>query len=161
MGLQIIEKLNEIVGKHKAPHVDVFNGNYLLHAQVGIETDEGSSPGCRIPIGKEPEIHNHLIQSAPFHKYFPSGIGDIFKFDETAKKNPEHILDIIKGAFSLDMRYFSLYCADCDVIRISGYLVKRSEIEKLEKGEKVLRDTTALGLGSVKHSRILERKTRI
>ncbi|MCY6353806.1 YjjI family glycine radical enzyme [Clostridium sp. ZS2-4] len=160
LGYKIIEKLDEEVKKHKNPYCKITGENFLLHAQVGIDSDENISPGCRIPIGEEPELHEHLIQSAKFHKFFPSGIGDIFAFDETTKKNPEFILDIIKGAFSQNMRYLSLYCTDCDVIRITGYLVKKSEIEKLDRGEQVLRDTVALGLGAVKNHRVLNRKVR-
>ncbi|WP_102401006.1 YjjI family glycine radical enzyme [Haloimpatiens massiliensis] len=160
LGLDIIEKLYEEVSKHKAPYCEKSDNKYLLHAQVGIDSDKNISPGCRIPIGEEPELHDHIVQSAPFHKYFPSGIGDIFPFEETAKRNPKFILDIIKGAFSLNMRYFSLYSSDSDVIRITGYLVKKSDIEKLEKGKQALQDTVALGLGAVKNQRVLERKVR-
>lgn len=160
LGLKIIEKLEEEVNKHNNPHCKPFNGKFLLHAQVGIDTDKGTSPGCRIPIGEEPELHEHLIQSAKFHRFFPSGIGDIFKFDQTTKNNPEFILDIIKGVFSQKMRYLSLHGSDSDVIRITGYLVKRSEIEKLRRGEQVLQDTVALGLGAVDNQKVLERKVR-
>lgn len=160
LAYKIIEKLDKEVKKHKNPHCKVTNENFLLHAQVGIDSDENISPGCRIPIGEEPELHEHLIQSAKFHKFFPSGIGDIFAFDETTKKNPKFVLDIIKGAFSQGMRYFSLYCTDCDVIRITGYLVKKSEIKKLDRGEQVLRDTVGLGLGAVKNQKVLDRKVR-
>ena len=160
LGYRIIEKMEEVVNKHNNQYCEVSNGKYLLHAQVGIDSDIGVSPGCRIPIGEEPEIHHHIMQSAKFHKFFPSGIGDIFNFDKTVKENPKYVLDIIKGAFSADMRYFSLYSTECDVIRITGYLVKRSEIEKLQAGKQVLQDTVALGLGAVKNNRILERKVR-
>lgn len=160
LGYHIIEKLYEEVNNHNNKYCGVTKGKFLLHAQVGIETDYGISPGCRIPIGEEPEIHQHVIQSAKFHKFFPSGIGDIFKFDTTAKNNPRYILDIIKGAFNEKMRYFSLYSSDCDVIRITGYLVKRSDMEKLSKGEQVLQDTVVLGLGAANNSRILERRIR-
>lgn len=160
LGLEIIDKMNSLVNNHFNEYCKPFDGRFLMHAQVGIDSDTNTSPGCRIPIGEEPELPQHLIQSAPFHKYFISGIGDIFKFDETAKRNPMAVVDIIKGAFKLDMRYFSLYCADCDVIRITGYLVKRSDIEKLSKGGQVLQDTVALGYGGVKNSRVLERKLR-
>lgn len=160
LGIRIIQKLEEEVNKHEAIYCKASNNKYILHAQVGIDTDEGISPGCRIPIGEEPEIHQHLIQSAKFHKYFPSGIGDIFNFDSMAKKNPEYILDIIKGAFKEEMRYFSLYSTDCDVIRITGYLVKKSEIEKLQKGKQVLQDTVAFGMGAVNNNKVLERKIR-
>ncbi len=69
-------------------------------------------------------------------------------------------MDIINGAFKEGMRYFSFYSSDSDVIRITGYLVKLSDIKKLDKGEQVLQDTVALGLGAVKNSKILERKVR-
>ncbi|GAA0745397.1 YjjI family glycine radical enzyme [Clostridium oceanicum] len=160
LGLQIIEKMYDIVNKGFNSNCSITDGHFLLHAQVGIESDKGISPGCRIPIGEEPDLPTHLIQSAKFHKYFPSGIGDIFPFEVTAKKNPKAILDIIEGAFSEGMRYFSLYSSDSDVIRITGYLVKLSDIKKLDKGNQVLQDTVALGLGSVKNSRVLERKVR-
>ena len=160
MGLKIIEKLEEIVRSHSLKELYASDGHYLLHAQVGIDSDLGTSPGCRIPIGDEPEIYKHVVQAAKYHKYFPSGIGDIFNFDSTVNKNPSYVLDIIKGAFKNGMRYFSAYSTDCDVIRITGYLVKRSEIEKLQRGETVLRDTVALGMGSVENQRILERKVR-
>lgn len=160
LGIRIIEKMHEVLSNRVNKNCEVTGGNFLLHAQVGIETDKGTSPGCRIPIGEEPELYQHLLQSAKFHKYFPSGIGDIFPFETTAKGNPKAVLDIIKGAFKEGMRYFSLYSADSDVIRITGYLVKRSDIEKLNRGEQVLQDTVALGLGAVKNSRVLDRKVR-
>lgn len=161
LGEKIVSKINEMISQHKTPYAGSFFENlHLFHSQVGIETDKNESPGCRIPVGEEPEIFEHIMQSAPFHKYFPSGVGDIFVFDETYKRNPKAVLDIIKGAFANDMRFFSYYCTDCDVVRITGYLVKKSEIEKLERGEVVLRDTTILGKGTKDHGKALDRKIR-
>lgn len=160
LGLRIIEKMNEVVNGRNNSYCEITKGHFLLHAQVGIDTDKGTSPGCRIPIGEEPELYKHLVQCAQFHKYFPSGIGDIFPFEVTAKNNPQSVLDIIKGGFKEGMRYFSLYASDSDVIRITGYLVKKSDIEKLSRGEQVLQDTVVLGMGAVNNSRILERKVR-
>ncbi|WP_251860625.1 YjjI family glycine radical enzyme [Clostridium sp. Marseille-Q2269] len=160
LGMKIIEEMYNIVNSKINKYCSITDGHFLLHAQVGIETDNGTSPGCRIPIGEEPDLPTHLLQSAKFHKYFPSGIGDIFPFESTSKKNPESILDIINGAFNSGMRYFSLYSSDSDVIRITGYLVKLSDIKKLDEGKQVLQDTVALGLGAVKNSRILQRKVR-
>jgi len=160
LGLRIIERLHQLLSEHKNPYCEVTGGKYLLHAQVGIDTDYGISPGCRIPIGEEPEIHKHLLQSAPFHKYFPSGIGDVFSFDRTVRNNPAYLLDIIKGGFAAGLRYISFYASDSDLIRITGYLVKRSDMERLKNGRQALHDTVALGLGAVENSRILERKVR-
>lgn len=160
LGQRIIERLHQLVAMHKNKYCKASDGNFLLHAQVGIDTDLGISPGCRVPIGEEPQLHEHLLQSAPFHKYFPSGIGDVFSFDTTVRSNPQYLLDIIKGGFSAGLRYVSFYASDSDVIRITGYLVKRSDMEKLQKGEQALHDTVALGLGAAVNSRILERKVR-
>jgi YjjI family glycine radical enzyme len=160
LGLKIIERLHQLVSEHTNKYCMASGGHFLLHAQVGIDTDLGISPGCRIPIGEEPQIHEHLLQSAPFHKYFPSGIGDVFSFDETVRNNPQYLLDIIKGGFASGLRYISFYASDSDLIRITGYLVKRSDMEKLQRGEQALHDTVVLGLGAVLNSRILERKVR-
>jgi YjjI family glycine radical enzyme len=160
LGEDIIAKLEEYLNSHTNEHCIFSEGKFLLHSQVGLDTDSGESPGCRIPVGEEPELVEHLIQSAPFHKYFPSGIGDIFVFEETAKTNLDYVLDIVKGSFNSGMRYLSFYCGDCDVVRVTGYLVKKSEIEKLEKGKAVLRDTTVLGMGARNNMKAFDRKKR-
>ena len=161
LGVAIMDRIDELNRAHVNPYCEATDGHFLLHAQVGIETDHGISPGTRIPIGEEPEeLIDHLRHCEKFHKYFPSGTGDIFPIDTTVHKNNEFLLDILKGSFKEGIRYLSFYAADSDVIRITGYLVKKSEIEKLERGENVLQDTTALGMGSKHNSRILERKVR-
>lgn len=160
LGVTIIDRLYQQVAAHQAKYVEGSKGHYLLHAQVGIDSDVGTSPGCRIPIGEEPGIFEHVKQSAPFHAYFPSGIGDIFNFDATAKKNPAFVRDIVRGAFKTGLRYFSVYSTDCDVIRITGYLVKKSDIAKLQRGEQVLNDAVVLGKGAVENTGIYNRKIR-
>jgi len=161
LAMEIVKAISSMIDNHRSEYAGTyFDNKHLFHSQVGIETDKNESPGCRIPVGEEPEMFEHVVQSAPFHKYFPSGIGDIFVFDKTYENNKESILDIIEGAFGAGMRFYSLYGSDCDVVRVTGYLVKRSEIEKLERGEAVLRDTTVLGKGAADHSGALARKLR-
>lgn len=157
MGIQIMDKISSLVKQYEHPRLWP-DGHMMLHAQVGIDTDFGISPGVRIPIGEEPSIYEHLKHAETFHKYFPSGVGDIFTFDQTVERNPSYVLDLIKGAFKRGMRYISFYGEDADVIRITGYLVKKSEIEKLSKGKQVLRDTVVLGKGAVDNGKVLERK---
>jgi len=160
MGVEIIEKIYKMVNEHKNEYCKAFDGKFLLHAQVGIDDDKSVSPGCRIPIGEEPDMASHLSQIAKFHKYFPSGIGDIFPFEETYKNNIEALANVVDGAIDTGVRYLSIYSSDSDVIRISGYLVKKSEIEKLRNGDPVLRDTVVLGRGAVDNQKVLERKVR-
>lgn len=152
LGLEIIKKVHDLVKNH--------GDNIILHAQVGIDTDFGVSPGCRIPVGDEPEIFKHLVQSAPFHQYFPSGIGDIFVFEETYKNNLPALQNIVDGAFKSGMRYISLYGSDCDVVRVTGYLVKKSQVNKLENGEVVKNNSTVFGMGAKNGSKAFERKLR-
>jgi YjjI family glycine radical enzyme len=161
LGVEIMNQIDAFNKNHVNPYCEVTGGHFLLHAQVGIADDVNITPGTRIPIGEEPkELIDQLKVLTNFHKYFPSGTGDIFPIDMTVHKNPEFVLDIIKGSFRLDLRYLSFYADDSDVIRVTGYLVKRSEMEKLDQGQAVLQNTTGLGLGASKNGHILERKVR-
>lgn len=153
LGERIVDIIQEKVSAYKPVH-----GTFALHGQVGIAEDRDVTPGTRIPVGDEPDLASHLSVTARMQKHFSAGTGDLYPFEETAKLNPEAILDIIKGAFAQDMRYISYYSSDSDVIRVTGYLVKKSDMEKLEQGDQVVADTTPFGVGAKKGLRILERK---
>ena len=160
MAKRILDKLTTCVEGYESRFCDCTNHHFSLHAQVGIADDYSISPGVRIAIGDELPLHEHLLHCSQFHPYFKSGVGDIFPFDETAKRNPDAIVDLIKGGFAQGMRYFSTYGSDADVIRITGYLVKKSDIAKLDAGIAVQQANATWGLGEVRNSRILERKVR-
>jgi len=159
LGVDLIAHLDHLVSTHHAPYSENSGNRHWLHAQVGIEKDgPNSSPGARIPVGAEPEIHKQIHHSTRFHKYFPTGIGDIFRFEETWINTPESLLDIIKGSLNAGMRYFSGYCENNDVVRVTGYLVKRSEMEKLDRQEAVKNNATILGQGSRDFAKALDRR---
>ena len=161
LGVEIMDQIDAFNANHFNPYCEATGGHFLLHAQVGIDSDHGTSPGTRIPIGEEPdELIDHLKNISLFQHYFPSGTGDIFPIDLTVHRNPEYILDIVRGAIKMNIRYLSFYASDSDVIRVTGYLVKRSEMEKLDKGENVLQNTTGLGLGAAKNCKVLDRRVR-
>ena len=63
-------------------------------------------------------------------------------------------------AFQADLRYLSFYESDGDVIRVTGYLAKRSEIEKYQKGESVQQNTTQLATGATENGHVQERRIR-
>ena len=65
---------------------------------------------------------------APHHKLFPSGISDIFHVDETATRNPRAMVDIIRGALGVGMRDFTFNLESNEFIRITGYLVRKSDL---------------------------------
>lgn len=158
---RIMTIISDFATAYPAKYCEVSGGHYHLHAQAGLSTDEGVTSGVRIVVGDEPDsIYDHLRHSARFHKFFPTGCSDILPFELTAKNNPEAILDIVKGAFSLGDKYIAIYQSDSDLVRITGYLAKRSDIEKYDNGEVVLQDTVQNGSANYKLNRLNERKVR-
>ncbi len=158
MAERIIKAIQDLVDRHDNAHCEFSDNKFLLHAQSGISSDIDVSPGCRIPIGDEPELIDHILFTSRFHRYFPSGTSDIFTFDETAKNNPAHVLDIIKGAMKNGLRTFAFYSSTSDLIRITGYLVKKSDLNKYELDKQALHDTVALGKESLDKQPVLNRK---
>ncbi|MDD6005374.1 MAG: YjjI family glycine radical enzyme [Firmicutes bacterium] len=159
LGVRIMERLHDIVGKHEAKYAANFDHHYRLHAQVGIDSDgRENSPGARIPIGSEPSMPKQIMHSCLFHKYFETGIGDIFKFEETWVNTPDALIDIIKGAIKNGMRYFSGYLENNDVVRVTGYLVKKSELAKLDAGKQSLNNVSIFGKGARDCSDALDRR---
>lgn len=160
IGLAIMDQLETLVWSWKSKYSEKWGSHFWLHAQVGAEGDEGTTPGVRIPIGEEPELYEHIRHAALYHKYFPTGVGDIFPFDSTAKKNLQGILDIIKGSFACGMRYFSVYEQDGETIRVTGYLVKKSEVNRVENMEAVVNETTKGSYNSREFDKAQKRKVR-
>ena len=140
--LKIISTFKEQLLSHPSPYCRGTDGHVTFHAQVGISEDEGTTPGCRIPAGTEPELYAHLQAAAPIQSLVEGGVSDIFEFDQTAKENPEAILDIIDGAMALGMRDLSLGSTDSEYVRVSGYLVRRCDLENRQE-EKLLRHDTS------------------
>lgn len=160
LALNILETIKKTIDSFESKYCDCTDHHFTMHAQVGIDSDFDISPGARIAIGSEPPLYEHLIQCGKVHPYFISGVGDIFPFDITARKNADAVLDLIKGGFSKGMRYFSTYSSDSDVIRITGYLVKKSDVAKLDDGIAVPQANAMWGYYEVKNSRIYDRKVR-
>ena len=159
LGIRIMDAIEKQVAEHEAPYCDSFGHRYRLHAQVGIDTDGmDDSPGTRIPIFAEPTMLEQLEVNEKFHKYFPTGTGDIFKFEETYIKTPEAILPIIKASLARGLRYFSGYLENNDVVRVTGYLVKKSEIEKLRQRKQSLNNVTVFGKGAQDGAHALDRR---
>ncbi len=146
----IMDVIDSLIKKHEAKYSPLTNNKYLLHAQVGTShssSDMYNTPAHRIKVGQEPELPDHILNASLYQKYFSAGTGDLFNFDQSYIRNPEAILDIIKGAFSLDIRYISPYLVNQDLVRVTGYLVKKSEMEKVATGQATYRDTATFGQG--------------
>lgn len=158
---EIMKVISGVAGTYDAPYSEMGKGHFLLHAQAGLSTDVGVTSGVRITVGDEPEnLLDHLRHSSRYHYYFPTGCSDIFPFDDTAKRNPAGLLDIVKGAFAIGDKYCAFYGADGDMIRITGYLVKRSDLAKYEAGAVALQDNVINGSDNYRLNRLKDRKVR-
>ena len=125
---RVVARVAELVAARPMPYCNGGGGHCYLHSQSGIDLDKDVTAGTRIPVGDEPTMFEHIMTCAPHHQYFASGISDIFHVDETALRNPEAIVDIIRGAFSGGMRDFTFNLDSNEFVRITGYLVRKSDL---------------------------------
>ncbi len=158
LGVKILETIDKAVKEHHCPYS--YKNRFVMHSQVGADDDEGNSAGTRIAYGDEPELYEHLKNCGLYHHFFPSGVGDIFPFDYTAFRNLDALLDIFKGGFKVGVKYMSTYLGDGDLIRVTGYLVKRSEVEKLRNGEAVANGSVGLVIGKSPERHLNGKKVR-
>jgi len=158
LGYAISKKLAEIVAATNVKYG--YKGKALLHAQGGISLDKGVTPGVRIPYGTEPDPVTYVQANAPHHQYYSSGISDILTIDETVKTNPLAMFNLAKGALQLGYREFTANVASNDLVRVTGYMVKLSDIATFDaQGSRT--NTTFLGAEAAKNTGILERKPRV
>lgn len=147
---EILGRVSELVSARPMPYCEGSGGRALLHSQSGIDLDEGVTAGCRVPIGEEPGLLRHLQTVTPNHVLFPAGISDILAFDDTATRNPDAVVDVVRGALATGMRDVTFNLDSNDFIRITGYLVRKSDLAKIERGAR--HDSDFLAAGAVAQS---------
>jgi YjjI family glycine radical enzyme len=156
LSYRITARVAELVAARPMPYCEGNDGRCFLHSQSGIDSDQDVTAGTRIPVGHEPSLVDHLRTVAPHHRLFASGVSDVLAFDDTARRNPQAVVDVIRGAFVAGMRDFTFNLDSNDFIRITGYLVRKSDLAKLPT-EGARHSSTVLGAGSVARSHVDER----
>lgn len=162
-------ELSNKISKHLADYVENttvkygFNHKMMLHSQSGISIDIDVTPGARLPYGKEPDPVNHILKVAKNHVYYTSGISDILTIDETIRSNPLALKQLCTAAFETGMREFTANIAGHDLVRVTGYMVRISDIKQFqEKGSRL--NTTCLGeeaANSSEDASYLHRRPRV
>ena len=89
-----------------------------------------------------------------------TGISDILTLDETIKRNPQALVQLCLGAFKAGMREFTANVSGNDLVRVTGYMVRLSDLEKY-RAEGSRTNTTWLGEEAARNTRILERQPRV
>ncbi len=140
LAVRVVERVAELVAARPMPYCDGGGGHCYMHSQGGIDLDDAVTAGTRIPVGDEPAMLEHISTCAPLHRFFDAGVSDIFHVDETAQRNPESVVDIIRGAFTSGMRDFTFNLDGNEFVRITGYLVRKSDL------------ATVAGDGAVRHT---------
>jgi hypothetical protein len=153
----IVGALAQLVEARPMPYCGASNGHALLHSQAGLEVDVDLTPGTRLPAGTEPDLYRHLQAVAPNHRWFPAGVSDIVRLDETVADNVQAAVDIAKGALASGMRDVTFEVANGEFVRITGYLVRRSELARLDGGAGVRHSSTVLGAGSFVNAHLDQR----
>ena len=128
LSVRVVERLAELVAARPMPYCEGGGGRSYLHSQGGIDVDDAVTAGTRIPVGDEPGMLEHITTCAPHHCHFAAGISDIFHVDDTAVRNPAAMVDIIRGAFASGMRDFTFNLDGNEFVRITGYLVRKSDL---------------------------------
>ncbi len=157
LSYKITSSIAQLVAEMPLPYCAGNDGRAFMHSQSGIDLDLGVTAGTRIPITTEPGLFQHLKTVSRHHRLFQSGVSDILHFDDMVMKNPEAIVDIIRGAFASEMRDFTFNLNSNDFIRITGYMVRKSDLAKLPNAR---HSSTWLGAGSVENSHVTERAVK-
>ncbi len=158
---RIANRVGDLIRENPVPHCGGTSGHACYHAQVGISTDVGITPSSRVPSGEEPELYAHLLAEAPTHRQLLGGTSTILEFDQTAAANPRAVLDIIRGAHAQGTRNLSIGSANSEFVRVTGYLVRRSDLDAKvqEKASRYSSAALASGFMQTKPNH-LHRRTR-
>lgn len=74
--------------------------------------------------------------------FYHAGISDILTLDETIKRNPQALVQLCLGAFKAGMREFTANVSGNDLVRVTGYMVRLSDLAKF-RAEGSRTNTTA------------------
>jgi YjjI family glycine radical enzyme len=151
-GTEIVATIAGLVQDIPMPYCEGNGGRCFLHSQSGIDTDIDVTAGTRIAIGEEPGLFEHITAIAPNHDHFTAGVSDVFQVEDTVQRNPEAMVDVIRGAFAEGMRDFTFNVGCNDFVRITGYLVRKSDLAKFaESGGRHNSDVFAYGAETNTH----------
>jgi hypothetical protein len=103
----------------------------------------------------------HVQALAPHHQYYDAGISEILTVDESVTNNPEALVQLCKGAFASGFREFTVNVASNDLVRVTGYMVRLSDIRKFNDRQGSRTNTTVLGAEAADMTGILDRKPRV
>jgi len=152
-------RARDLVRARPMPHCAASGGRMAFHAQSGIATDTDATPGVRVRPGLEPDLPRQVALAAKLHTAFDAGVSEILLFDPTARRNPEGVLRIAKASLAQGLKILALAPSDSPLVRITGYLVKRSDLDRLP-AENLREESVGLGAEALRNGRASFRAVR-
>jgi YjjI family glycine radical enzyme len=152
LAARITDRVHEILEANPIPACAGTGGRACFHAQVGITSDLDTTPAVRVPSGQEPELYQHILTEAPTQRWITGGVSTILEFDQTAAANPAAVLDIIDGAHRSGIRNLSIGSATSEFVRVTGYLVRRADLEAYQAEKALRHSSAALGAGVMENN---------
>ncbi|BEV72586.1 YjjI family glycine radical enzyme [Paludibacterium sp. THUN1379] len=159
LGYRISAELARLVAAEPMDHV--WRGHAMLHAQAGISSDQDATPALRIPYGSEPDPVTHVLALLPHHAYYLSGISEILTLDETVRANPEAVYQLAQGALASGLREFTANVQHNDLVRVTGYMIRLSDVQRFNEARGSRINTTVLGAEAAASTGILARQPRV
>jgi hypothetical protein len=98
---------------------------------------------------------------APQHLHYASGVSEILTLDETIRTNPAALVQLCKGALAHGFREFTANVAGNDLVRVTGYMIRLSDVRRHEAAKGSRTNTTALGAEAASKTDMLWRKPRV
>ncbi len=157
---RIVWESQRLVKSQEGIYCQGTGGRIGFHAQSGLADDTDATAGVRIKTGEEPHLFQQIRLQASLQQAFDTGVSDVYVFDEMAKGNVDGVLTILRGAMRVGMRIMAINTAQSDLVRISGYLVKRTDLEKIRQHQAVREGTAILGEESIRTTHVLDRLVR-
>ena len=115
----------------------------------------------RTDHGHELDPVSHVQALAPHHQYCPSSISEVLTLDATVKANPDAVLDLCKGALACGLREFTANVGGNDLVRVTGHMIRLSDVARYNTDKGARTNTTALGADAAKLTAILAREPRM
>ena len=158
LGHRLVEVAARVVAD--TPVAGCMDERAMLHAQSGISDDLEVTAGARIPTGQEPDPIDYALAVAPHHHWFTAGVSDILPVQRTVRDDPGALADLTRGAMAAGMREVTFDVDGCELVRITGYMVRRSDVER-SRTQAVRNASTALGAEAIDNHQVLERAHRV
>jgi hypothetical protein len=129
---RIVERVAELVAARPLPYCAGGAGAAYLHSQSGIDLDVDVTAGTASRSATSRGCASTSRCARRTTSTSPRGQRHLPRRPDRGR-NPSAMVDIIRGAFTVGMRDFTFNLDDNEFIRITGYLVRKSDLVGIDE----------------------------